>query len=686
MSKLQTTKPKKIIIPKKYRGNIDTLESRLFEGLGNDGTAFFNSLSESERIIAVQILQEMAQADDLGSDTLDHLWMVDYWEKPLGVIEWLENPYYVPADVSATLFPCWREALEEIFAPNSSVIEVVLGGAIGVGKTSAATLMLMYFLYRLACLRNPHKYYSLQQTNAIILGVYSVTKGQANDGIYAKCRGLLEQTQWFQEKFPFNQKMTSKTAFTKHPLELVPGSKAFHVLGRDLICLVSDEVNFAASNSASDSSNAENKSQPKAIYNEAVSRMKSRFLQSSGKNPGMVIMSSSKRSTSSFLEEHIEEAKEDIARGLTKVYEYSQWDAKPATYAKCGRFRVEVGDQIFPSRILKLGEEARHGARVVEVPELLRKEFETDIDKNLRDMAGVATFGLSNLFRNGAVLKDAITPELQHPFTKEEIVLDVEDDRIHAHHYFLPEKLFNIEGSNYVLKNSPTSPRFWHLDLGIKKDSAGFTVSHMAGRKRTERTRPDGTTYAVHVPMIIVDLMIRITPPMGSKTDISKIHEMIVHLRDMGIPLLLGSCDQYQSEYLMQLLEKDGFEVKHLSVSGVNNDDPYIMLQQAFADHRIMMYDYPPVIKELVGLQHDIEKRLVDHAKGEHNDVSDSLCGSVYHCLTDHRASADLREVMPDWKPNHAGRINKSVATVAGSILWGSLDREREAIRRSKKR
>jgi hypothetical protein len=685
MSKLKTTK-KNIIIPKKYRGNIDTLESRLFEGLGNDGQAFFNSLSESERIIAVQILQEMSESDDLASGTLDHLWMVDYWEKPLGVIEWLENPYYVPSEINRTLFPCWKEAIVEIFDPSAPIIEVILGGSIGIGKTSFAALLMAYFLYRLACLRNPHKYYNLQQTNAIILGVYSVTKGQANDGIYAKCRGMIEQSRWFLEKFPYNTKMTSKTAFTKHPLELVPGSKAFHVLGRDLVAMASDEVNYSPSNSASDSNNVENKSQPQAIYNEASTRMKSRFLQSSGKNPCLLILCSSKRSTQSFLEEHIEDVKEDIARGVTKLYEYSQWEAKPETYAKCGRFRVEVGDQIFPSRILKLGEEFRQGARVVEVPELLRKEFEADIDKSLRDMAGVATFGLSNLFRNRAVLHDAITPELQHPFTKEEIVLDVEDDRIHAHHYFLPEKLFSIEGSNYVLKNSPSSPRFWHLDLGIKHDSAGFTVAHMAGKKRTERTRPDGTTYVVHVPMIVVDLMIKIKPPMGSKTDISKIHEMIVHLRDMGMPLLMGSCDQYQSEYLMQLLEKDSFEVKHLSVSGVNNDDPYLMLQQAFTDHRILMYDYPPVIKELVGLQHDIEKRLVDHVKGNSNDCSDALTGSVYHCLTDHRASADLREVMPDWKPNHAGRINKSVATVAGSILWGSLDREREAIRRSKKR
>jgi hypothetical protein len=346
-------------------------------------------------------------------------------------------------------------------------------------------------------------------------------------------------------------------------------------------------------------------------------------------------------------------------------------------------FRVELGDTIYPSRILDEGMDARPSADVIEVPGEYKSDFVNDIDQALRDIAGIATYGVSPLIHNRQAIQDCITSEIEHPFTREVVSLDERND-ITLDQYFLPEKLFIVRRSTYIPKIHPASPRFVHVDIGLTGDCAGIACVHPAGFKEVRRMRGDGTYYIDKCPKIYADFMLRILPPSGAEIDISKIRSFIISLRDHGLPIVVVSCDGFASQDLLQLMRKLNFESNRLSID--RNDEPYLFLRQTIVERRLMMYKYNPVIIELTDLERDIEKRKVDHPKTSNitglpatKDVSDSLCGAVTTCIIDPRTATSEglgQEVYEDGRPRAGGYVIPEVTSASGSVNWSKIEEE----------
>ena len=378
--------------------------------LSND-RAFLDGLSENERVLAVQILRELSESPDLASHTLDQLWEIDYWEKPVSIEEFLENPYYMGGDQTKELYPKWRAELYRLFAPGARYTEWILGGAIGVGKTSVAVLAKHYVIYRNACLKDPHKYYGLMKGNDIVYIVFSLTGAQANEVGYVKLKANIDSCPWFNEKYKRVARLESAIKFKRHKASVIYGSQVHHSVGRDVFSFMMDEVNFFHLGAAN-AEDAQRRAQ--TIYSESRNRITSRFSRAGGLVAGMSLLISSKRSTSSFLENHIKNSSKEIAGGLTMVSEYSQWEVKPHVFSTT-TFPVEVGDRVYPSRILKPGMKPRDGAQVIEVPDdpQVVTQFTKDIDQALRDLAGVATFGVAPLFRDRTLFDKAFTTQLE---------------------------------------------------------------------------------------------------------------------------------------------------------------------------------------------------------------------------------------------------------------------------------
>lgn len=415
----------------------------------------------------------------------------------------------------------------------------------------------------------------------------------------------------------------------------------------------------------------------------------SRFLKPGGSVAGMTFMISSKRSTASFLEKVIADAKDDIANGYTYLSEYSIWEVKDKRLFTAPKFKVEVGDRIFPSRIIQAEDEPRMGARIVKVPGEFKADFERNVDQALRDMAGIATFGTTPLFRDKQGILAAVDANLTHPFTREQFSLTFGNDE-HAHSLLVPERLFRIRNSARVMLANPTAPRFYHLDLGVTEDAVGFAMGHVAGMKKYPRIRPDGTLFDDFQPVMQIDLMLRVPPPKNGATDFSKIRTLLINLRDMGVPICAGSCDGFQSVDMIQILTKLKFDVKRISVDA--SDEPYLMLRQSFDERRMLMYQYAPVIDELCELEHDLDTRKVDHPVKRENgekgrkDVADALCGVVWHCMTDIRANRRVSEVLPGYRALSDDALNNRIRMTAtqGSIPWSSVDKDRRIVRRIK--
>ena len=82
----------------------------------------------------------------------------------------------------------------------------------------------------------------------------------------------------------------------------------------------------------------------------------------------------------------------------------------------------------------------------------------------------------------------------------------------------------------------------------------------------------------------------------------------------------------------VQLMRKVGFEADLLSVD--RDDVSYVMLRTALRENRVHCYPYQPLEDELVRLQHDQDKKKVNHPRGGSKDTSDTLAGCVYNCMT----------------------------------------------------
>lgn len=653
--------------PRSLLSSLDDPLVRILEKVGMTREAL-DGLSQAERAYVQQCIDEMV---DTGvSSTARQLAEADYKWMPVSCEQFLSDPYYMGGDPTAALFPKCREALIDIFDGGKPPVEVILAGAIGWGKTTMAGLGICYEMYTMGCLRNPHAFYGIMPGAPITFALYSVSKEQSADSAFGKIISWIEQSPYFKEKMPKVGKHTTRAKFAGTPILLITGSQEVHAIGKDVYSFLLDEANFLTSKNAGE----DDQSRAYAIYTNAKDRLRSRFMDGEGEIPGKVWLISSKRTHASFLEKHVADSKDDISEGRTKLYEYSQWAVRPPEKFKKPKFQVEVGDRIYPSRILQPGEDARQGAEVIIVPGEYRESFEKDIDSALRNMAGVATVSMCPLFRDKTVIERCITDELAHPFTRPEITTDINDD-VGIETYFRPEVLFQVKMSRYLLRSCPDAPRFMHVDIGLTSDSMGIACVHQSGWKTVRRTRGDGTWYEDKAPVVTADFVIRIAPPKGSEIDLSKMRAFIISLRDMGMHIWRVTLDGYQSRDTMQLLRKLDFDAVLYSVD--KTDDAYMTLRQAYTESRIRHYAYPTLQRELGELERNIEEGTVNHPKTSPStglpgskDVADALAGATYNCLIDLKAhTPGTSSTAPDLTVSTTRRVG-------AEMPWGVLDKE----------
>ena len=668
-------------------------------------------------------------------------------------------------------------------------------------NTSVAAFMLEYLIYKMSCLKNPAKYYGLIKDSKIIFGIYSVTQTQAAGVGYGTLRGYVENTPYFQHRFPFDHRTKRKIVFYNSSIEVVAGcvaegtkimtqngevpieklteitntvitsdcdkvfsseykgvkysgvkkclnvvvatgnnvvcsydhkfrvedsdgklmwvkasalkkgdvvfvlsnvqqskvneklkniskdvvqragnicedceiyrtriesitevglkktydvievsgthsvftgkiltsnSRELHVLGNNLFVLYLDEVNFMEDKVTNPNKNVDinvELGQAGEIYNAAKSRIKSRFMRPGGSYPGMVFLLSSKTSVNSFLEKHVKKIKNDITEKRTLLLDYARWDTQPAERFILPKFRVQVGNAVFPSKILDDNEASAPNTTIIDnVPGEFREDFLASPERALREIAGVSTVGISPLFRDKTPIYNCIDNTMQHPFTKETITISVISE-IELTDYLKTDVLFNVINGAYVPKINPKAGRVVHLDLSLKKDATGIAMGHISGMKKVKKMRLDGTYFMDNEPEIIIDFMLRIVSSSGSQVDYGKIRTLIQSLSDYGYQIVMVTADQYQSADTLNIFQKIGWKTKYVSLD--RTPEPYLYFKQSCVDGRLKYYEYAPFIKEVSELEFDYDKKKVDHPTDGAKDVADAVAAVVFTLMTD---------------------------------------------------
>jgi len=196
-------------------------------------------LNEEEREVLEIILKEMS--DEGESETLQELWRADYEEIPVDIDTFIEDERYLgnSTENGEAIFPYWRERLRDIFDEDNNYMEVILTGAIGIGKTEIAVIGLCYILYKLLCLKNPQRYYNLTQGSKIGIAFFNVTIEQSLGVAYTRMQEYLLESPWFRKHGEIRGRKDKKYKPGKD-IEFVIGSGEEHGLGRDIFCLSGD--------------------------------------------------------------------------------------------------------------------------------------------------------------------------------------------------------------------------------------------------------------------------------------------------------------------------------------------------------------------------------------------------------------------------------------------------------------
>ena len=497
----------------------------------------------------------------------------------------------------------------------SPYYECIFRGAIGIGKTTIARIIILYDLYKLLLLEDPHRKFNLIPTDEIVIALFNVTKDLSNQVLYEPFKNLIASSEFFQEHLDSDNKKTSEIRFVNN-IGIVAGSRFTHTLGMAVFGGLLDEANFGI---ISD--------QVRQSYNALVRRMESRFAQEGGKLPGHLCLVSSEKSPDDFVSQHTEKVR---GKQGVVIFQYPIWEVKKhlGIYSN-ETFKVFVGDETTDPFIIEDDSQLKYidESKVIEVPIELKDKFEIDLHNAIRDLAGYSVGSTYRIFKSRNILiKQA---SVVNPVKQEIIRLSFNDKSDVLLNYF------NID----YLKNPlfKESPRAIHIDLSVTGDRTGIASGYIKGYKKIERVDP--LTLKRHTflePEIVIDFIIYLEPLPGERIPFYKIRQFIVDLSRIGYPIAIVTSDGFQSEDMRQQLTQLGFRTDLLSVD--RTKDPYLSFRDAIYEERVWIPKHNLLIKELLHIE-DIGKKIdhphefPDGTKGS-KDGADAVVGVYWSLIT----------------------------------------------------
>lgn len=579
----------------------------------------------------VAIIQK--EKSELGySPTLERLWEIDYERKPVSIREFVESDEYL-GQSTKDLQEVWKKELDEIFAPSSTITTLIFTGAIGTGKTTVATICLAYKIYQLSCLRDPAEFYGLLPGSKIVFGCFNITLTKADVG-YDLLKNYVDISPYFSKYCPRCKRPDEPIWFPSKRIRYDIGSLASHALGENLLGFMIDEANFFKRN-PDDSQ----KTRAHQLYTEAQTRLISRYMRY-GVVPGLVIVISSRKTQTSFLEEKMKKLESDPdLRKTTKVVSFSLWETKPKEIFSGKKFQVAVGDEIRSSRILE-EDEIVTDQKVIEVPIEYRAAFSEDIEGALMNIAGVSVTGAHSFFQSRSSVYACVDPKRRHPFDCEEITDVVFNPRVVGHNKEKEKKILDhlsiknlciVQGSKWALRDSPGSLRYVHIDQAITNEACGMSMGRLDIDEKGDYR-------------IVYDFILRLKAPLGFEVDLEQISQFILDLKGMGVCFGAVTFDRYESRTAIQRLMKAGVKSHLLSITL----EHYKIFRKLLSEQRVLYYHYEPLIREILEIRRDEDSdKRPHHPTGGFDDVIDSVVGVCAHCSGAVKGSSKVIDLYP---------------------------------------
>lgn len=583
----------------------------------------YSQCNEKEQEYLKQILYEFATTGE--SPTYQDIWLADYKEIPVDIDTFLDDEYYLGKsnNKGQRVYPFWRKELHTIFNNGNKFEEVFFTGATRIGKSSTAITATAYMLYRLMCLRDPQAYFNKKEISKFSILFFNVTKELAKGVAFREFNDTLKVSPWFNEHGKFSRSERDFYYIPEGDKVVIDfGSDAAHALGMQVFVGFCDEINFAKAG-VKDVSKA--KAHMLSLYNTVSARVKGTF-RLNGQVYGKIFAVSSKNSDSDFMESYIQEQLASGAGSHMYVIDQPQWEVLPPETFSKERFYIAVGNrhqrgfvvpdnQTFPEALEDLRQQ---GYTLLNPPVDMRSNFLADFDIALRDLAGISVPG-SLSFITQDTITSCINKERRNPFYNEILSIGTKDSTA-------IEDYFHIEDIDMrMIKN----PCYIHLDLSKNTDRSGISCICISGRKDIKSIDGKLSSFPIYTHLFSIAL----EAPRGDTIPYAKITQFLLWLRSKGFNIRGISRDQFQSEYMAQLLEDQGFDVSYRSLD--RTPDGYIAFKSILSENRIDLLDVDLLQNELIHLQRDSLSGKVDHPIGGSKDVADSIAGACWNASLD---------------------------------------------------
>lgn len=210
------------------------------------------TLSDEEREQVLSILNDFVQTGS--SEQFQALIDKDFDEIPVDIETFIKDPNYLGGSYvnesgKCIVYPFWIEKFKELFRDGKTNFnEVILTGAIGLGKTTIAVIGTAYTIYKLMCLKNPQQYYEQKPNSKIYVAFFNITLELSYGVAYKDLQEALIKSPWFAKRGTVSGRKNLVYTPSKG-IEFMVGSKPEHALGKNVFCLRGDTEVRLSSNS-----------------------------------------------------------------------------------------------------------------------------------------------------------------------------------------------------------------------------------------------------------------------------------------------------------------------------------------------------------------------------------------------------------------------------------------------------
>lgn len=547
---------------------------------------------------------------------------------PVSIGQFLDDPEflgYLRGD-----FSVWdahqglvREMNPDVICGEDPVTETSLGGASGTGKTTLAWINQAYQFYLLTCFVNPQRLFNLAPVTPMVFTMQSLSTTITKLVIYEPFKTMLLSMPYIRRWCSWDKQRESQLDFDDN-IHIIPSlARGTSLQGQAVVGGILDELSFmnvieVSKQVAGPRGQGGKFDQAEEVYTQTINR-RNRSFGRGGVSIGAVCAMSNTSYRGDFMDRHMAHIEEHTPE-RTICRRLRRYEVEPEDLADVQRgetMRVQVGSDIFQTKVLEGGDEGDEGATIIEVPARYRDQFLRDPDGALREVAGISSAAIKPFFRRRDKVVDAFSLGQERGL---EAYVDVQDADLYEDGMpeWVPE----------AMPNDRNKARFIHVDLSKSRDRCGIAIVKPYGLMNV--MDEDNPGFTKTVPMFAVECAISLTPSGNVEVEPAVIRDWLMRLATQhGMTIGGVSYDGFQSQESLQIWKKAGVFAKEVSVD--RKMEAYEYFRSAIYEDRVALCESDLLLEEIVMLEHNVEKEKVDHPPKGSKDVSDAVCGAIYN-------------------------------------------------------